>query len=99
VPYYVQFAPAVRDYLASVEGLSDDARAQIVDAVIDELGRDADKFLALYPLGPDSLHFRYDYPHPDGATLFVFDFVVDGSRMEVGVVTVVYAECTAHRAP
>lgn len=96
--YHVAIAPSVEDYIAAVEGLPNSARADLIEGVTEELGRDADKFLAKYPLGPESMHFRYDYLHPDGNTLYVFDFVVDGSRMEVGVVTVVYVECTTHRA-
>jgi hypothetical protein len=92
MPYYVETAPAVLDYLATVEGLSDEDRSLIVDAYIAELGRDADRFLALYPLGPESLHFRYDYPHPASGNLYDFDFVADGTAMEVGVIRVVYVE-------
>jgi hypothetical protein len=92
--YFVETAPAVLDYIAAVDGLSDDGRAAVVDGYIDELGRDADRFLTLYPLGPESLHFRYDYPHPDGGVLYSFDFVVDGTHMAAGVVRVVYVEHT-----
>jgi hypothetical protein len=92
MPYYVETAPLVLDYIASIEGLSDPGRAAVVDGYIDELGRDADKFLALYPLGPESLHFRYDYPLAEGGRLYNFEFIVDGTPMEVGVVRVVYVE-------
>jgi hypothetical protein len=92
MPYYVETAPAVLDYIAGVEGLSDEGRAAVVDGYIDEFGRDANRFLALYPLGPESLHFRYDFPHPEGGMIYNFDFVVDGTNMEVGVVRVVYVE-------
>lgn len=96
--YYVQLAQNVRDYIASAEGLSAAGRDALVGGVAEELGRDAEKFLTANPLGPESLHFRYDYLQPDDETLYVFDFIVDGTRMAVGVVTVVYAEFTAHRA-
>ena len=96
--YFVEIAPRVEDYITSTEGLSDAARADLVDGIIDELGRDADEFLRKRPLSPESLHFRYDYVQPDDRTLFIFDFIVDATQMEVGVVTVVYAECTLHRA-
>jgi hypothetical protein len=98
VSYYVRFERGIEDFLRTIEGLSTAARAAVIDGVIEELGRDADKFLALNPLGPESLHFRYDYVQPDGDTLFVFDFIVDGTEMAVGVVTVVFAECETHRA-
>jgi hypothetical protein len=58
--YYVQIDQNVRDYIASAEGLSAAGRDALVDGAAEELGRDADKFLAKYPLGPESLHFRYD---------------------------------------
>jgi hypothetical protein len=95
MPYYVETAPAVLDFLATVEGISDEARATVIDGYIEERGRDADRFLALYPLAHESLHFRYDYAHPDGGVLYKFDFIVDGSHMEVGVVRVVYVEHSA----
>ncbi len=55
---------------------------------------DADKFLDKYPLGHESLSFRYDYFHTTYETLFNFDFVVDASAREMGVITVVFVECT-----
>lgn len=91
--YAVEFAPLVRQLLASAEDLTDDDRNAVLDGVTEELGRDADYFLARSPLGHESLHFRYDYAHPTWETLFVFDFIVDASNRAVGVVTVVYGEC------
>lgn len=96
--YFVRFDPPVADYIEAIEGLSPAARTALANGVVDELGRDADKFLDRHPLGPESLHFRYDYLQPDADTLHVFDFVVDGNRMDVGVVTVKYVSHTAHRA-
>jgi len=72
----------------------DDDRATIVDGVIEELSRDADRFFALRPLAHESHCFLYDYPHPTAQTLYNFDFVVDASHLEMGVVRVVYVECT-----
>jgi len=97
VRYYVEFAEPVRDYLVRVEGLTDDDRAAVVDGVIEELSRDADRFLALRPLARESLCFRYDYPHVVGQTVYDFDFVVESSHLEMGVVRVVYVECTPIR--
>lgn len=99
MPYFVEIVPAVRDYLAAVDELSDDVRATVIDGIITELGESADYFLTTYPLGPESLHFRYDYAHPDGQTLFVFDFVVDGQHMPTGVVCVVYVEYSSQPIP
>jgi hypothetical protein len=90
--YYVETAPAVLNYIASIPGLTDEGRASVVEGYTSELGRDADRFLDLYPLGHESLHFRYEFPHLEVGTLHTFDFIVDGSGMEMGVVRVVYVE-------
>ena len=58
--YHVEFVDPVRDYLGRVEGLTDDDRAAVVDGVIEELSKDADRFFALRPLAHESLCFRYD---------------------------------------
>jgi hypothetical protein len=94
VGYFVEFVEPVRDYLGRVEGLTDADRAAIVVAVIDELARDADRFFALYPLAHESYCFRYDYPYPTERIMYNFDFVVDASHQAMGVVRVVYVECT-----
>jgi hypothetical protein len=93
VGYDVEFVELVLDYLAAVPGLTDQDRVAIVDGVVEELSRDADHFHALRPLAHDSMYFLYDYPHPTRQTLFNFDFVVDASHGNVGVVRVVYVEC------
>jgi len=95
VGYHVEFVEPVREYLGQVAGLTDADRAAIVDAVIDELSRDADRFLALYPLAHESYCFRYDYPYPTERTMYNFDFVVDASHQAMGVVRVAYVECTS----
>ncbi len=92
--YHVELVALVREYLEQVEGLTDDDRAAIVDGVIEELSRDADRFLALRPLAHESFCFLYDYPHLTEKTLYDFDFVVDAQHLEMGVVRVVYVECT-----
>jgi hypothetical protein len=96
VPYDVEFVEPVREFLSRIEGLTDEDRTTIVAAVIEELSRDADRFLALYPLAHESLSFRYDYPHPKNDPMRVcqLDFIVDGSQMDAGKVTVVYVECS-----
>ncbi|HEY1381586.1 MAG TPA: hypothetical protein VGF55_32610 [Gemmataceae bacterium] len=97
--YHVEFTDSVLNYLARVDGLTDVDRAAVVDGVIEELSRDADRFLALYPLAHESLCFRYDYPHLTAHTLFTFNFVVEASHLEMGVVRVAYVECTAEPVP
>jgi hypothetical protein len=99
MPYFVEIVPAVTEYLDSVAGLSEACLEELVDGVTEELCRDADRFLAINATGPESLHFRYDYPHPDGSTLFEFDFIVDGTEMPSGVVRVVYVEHTVYPIP
>lgn len=58
------------------------------------MSRDADRFLALYPLAHESLCFRYNYPYPHDRKIFDFHFVVDASHLEMGVVRVAYVERT-----
>lgn len=70
VGYFVEFVDEVLDYLGKIEGLTDEDRATIVDGVIEELARDADRFLALFPLAHESLCFRYDYAHVVYPTVF-----------------------------
>jgi hypothetical protein len=94
VAYDVEFVELVLDYLERVEGLTDDDRAAILAGAAEELGRDADRFHALYPLAHESHCFRYDYPHPVGKTIYDCNFVVDASNREMGVMRVVYIECT-----
>ena len=85
----------LRDYLERVEGFTNDDRAAVVDGVIEELSRDADRFLALRPFSHESLCFWYDYPHATKEVVYNFDFVVDARHLEMGVVRVVYVECVA----
>jgi hypothetical protein len=99
VAYHVEFVDPVREYLERAEGLTDADRAAVVDGVIEELSRDADRFLALRPLAHESLCFRYDYPHPTERAIYTFDFVVDASHRAMGVVQVVYVESTTEPMP
>jgi len=94
VAYDVEFVEPVLDYLAAVPGLTDPDRAAIVDGVIEELSRDADRFHALRPLAHETMCFHYDYPHPTRQTLFNFDFIVDASHANIGIMRIVYVECT-----
>jgi hypothetical protein len=95
VAFFVEFVPSVLEYLGRVDGLTDVDRAAVVDEITEELARDADRFLALYPLAHESLCLLYDYARPCGNAVFSFDFVVDASALSMGVVGVVYVECTA----
>ena len=90
--YFVTTAPRVRAYLDAIDELSDAGREAVVGGYTEELGRRADDFLGAHALGPESLHLRYDYVHPDGQTLFEFDFIVNGTEMASGVVQVEYVE-------
>jgi|SRR5262245_38200763 len=94
VAYDVTIEPAVVDYIAAVQGLTAAEQTAVLQGVIEELSRGADYFLNKYPLGHESLCFRYDYIHPTYQTLFTFDFVVDASSHSMGVMQVVYVECT-----
>jgi hypothetical protein len=94
VAYHVEIRPAVVDYIATVALSATDQKA-VLQGVIAELSQDADYFLARYPLAHESLHFRYDYIHPTYETLFTFEFIVDASAHEMGVICVTFVECTA----
>ena len=92
--YYVETTEPVLDYIRQVDGLTPDDQLAVLDGIEVELSRDADHFLDLRPLAHESLSFRYDYFHPTRHTFFHFDFIVDASSLEMGVVRVVYVECT-----
>lgn len=97
--YYVEWVALVLNYLEQVDGLTDADRAAIVNGVDEELSREADHFFALYPLAHESLCFRYDYPHVTEQAIYTFDFVVDASHMEMGVVRIAYVEFTRQPCP
>lgn len=97
--YHVEFVDPVLDYLATVEGLTEEDRTAIIAGITQELSQDADYFLALYPLVHESLYFRYDYPHPTKTTMYDFDFIVSAHHLEMGVVQVVYVEHTTQPMP
>ena len=93
--YQVELTGPVRVYLAATDGLTDADRAAVIDGVIDELSRLADQFFSARPLAHESFLFRYDYYHPTRHTLFNFDFIGDAANLAMGVVRVVYVECSA----
>ena len=84
--YFVEFVEPVLDYLDRVSGLTIDDRKKIVDGIIQELSKDADRFFALYPLARESLCFWYDYPYPHERNIYDFNFVAAASHLEMGVV-------------
>jgi hypothetical protein len=79
VAYHVEFVEPVLAYVAAVDGLTDEDRVSIVAGVSEELSRDADRFLALFPLAHESLAFRYNYPQLHGTTMYHFDLVVEAT--------------------
>jgi hypothetical protein len=91
--YYIEFVESVLEYLQGIDGLTDEQRAEILEAVTDELSRDADRFHSLYPLSHESLCFRYNYPHPTEKMIYDFDFIVSASHRAMSVMQVVYIEC------
>lgn len=93
--YYVEFVDPVLDYLGRIEGLTDRDREVILDGIVEELSRDADRFHALRPLAHESYCFLYDYALATQQAIYSFDFVVDAAHREMGVMRVVYVECTS----
>jgi hypothetical protein len=91
--YFVEFVAPVLDYLDKVSGLTDDDRSAIANEIMQELSKDADRFFALFPLSHESLYFWYDYAYSREDKIYDFDFIVDASHLEMGVVRVVYVEC------
>lgn len=64
----------------------------MVEGCIVDLATRADHFLERYPLEHESYLFEYEYALSEGDLVYSFRFVVDGSRMAVGVVQVVYVD-------
>ena len=99
MPFHVELQQPVIRYIEQVEGLTPNEQFSIAEGVIAELSEHADRFLAGHPIAHESLAFHYDYYHLTHHPLFNFDFVVDASSFEMGVVRVVYAECTTEPIP
>ena len=89
--YAVEFEQPVISYMRAVDRMTEVALDAITDGMRDELSRDADKFLRLFPVARESYTFRYDFAHQDGpaACQFNFEFACDGSAMPYGVVRVI----------
>jgi hypothetical protein len=99
VGYFVEFVDPVRQYLGRIDGLTDEDRTKILEEMIEELGEDADRFHALRPLKHESLYFHYDYAYVGQSLIYSFDFVVNASHREMGVMQVVYVEHTVQAIP
>lgn len=91
--YDVVIERDVAEYIAAL-ALSPDDQATVLREIVVELSENADKFLIGHPLAHESLCFRYDYAHPTYETMFAFEFIVDASHSEMGVMRVVFVECT-----
>lgn len=94
--YHVDITPHVLEYLTTVDGLTEEDRATVIDGITEELSQNADYFHALHPLSHESLCFRYAYPHPTPAAVYDFDFIVSAHHLAAGVVIVAYVEVTRH---
>jgi hypothetical protein len=94
VPYDVQTARAVTDYLTrlAAEEISPDAIVSLVEEYTAELGERADYHLERNPVAHESYSFHFDTVLIDGNRLYEFNFVVDASPAPFGVVIVVYVE-------
>jgi hypothetical protein len=92
VVYHVLIAYSVEEYIRGIESLSDEAKRNVVEGCLEDLATRADHFLERYPLQHESYLFEYEFALIEGDLVYSFRFIVDGSRMEMGVVQVVYVD-------
>jgi hypothetical protein len=92
VPYLIQTAQTVEDYIRAIDGLSDSSKKAVIDGYLSDLAELADQFLAQFPVERESYLFEYDYAIIDGGLLYSFRFIVDGSHMSMGIVQVIYVD-------
>jgi hypothetical protein len=92
MPYHVHTDPGVAAYIADFEGISDEAKENLVDGYTNDLSLNADGYLASDPIAHESLSFWYEYAFLEGGFAHTFSFIVDGSRMSYGIVWVRYVE-------
>ena len=90
--YHVLTADGVEEYIRGIEGLSDEAKRNVVDGYLADLATCADHFLERYPLAHEFYLFEYEFALIESDLVYSFRFIVDGSRMEMGVVQVVYVD-------
>jgi hypothetical protein len=99
VAYIVNTVDDVESYLRNLSGISESARARVIEAYLRDLADHADEFLERNPVAHESYTFHYEYIIIDGGSCYSFRFIADGSAMPYGVVTVVYADCEIRPAP
>jgi hypothetical protein len=92
VVYHVLTADGVEEYIRGIEGLSDNAKRNVIEGCLADLATRADHFLERYPLQHESYLFEYEFALIESDLVYSFRFIVDGSRMEMGVVQVVYVD-------
>lgn len=88
--YIIQTAESVEKYIHGIEGLSEEAKVQIVEGYLRDLGENADHFLERYPLAHESYSFSYEYALIDGGLIYSFRFIAEGSHREAGIVQIIY---------
>ncbi len=93
MPYMVHTSDAVEEYLCAIPDLSADGLRRVVDAYLRDLGEHADDFLRETPVAHESYRFQYELVLRDGAFLYHFRFIADGSGMPYGIVSVIYVDC------
>jgi hypothetical protein len=94
VPYEIQTAPAVEEYLARLAGeeISREAIQSLVEEYTKELSERADLHLQSSPVAHESYCFHFDSVLVDGNRLYEFNFVVDTSTAPFGVILVAFVE-------
>jgi hypothetical protein len=92
VPYDVQTAENVENALRDYPGISEASREALINGYLTDLANDADHYLERYPTGHESLLFHYEFSFLDGGQCHSFTFLVDGSEMASGVVTVLWVD-------
>jgi len=94
VPYHIQTAPVVADYLARLAAtdISPEALVTLVEEYTADLGEKGDHYHEREPLAHEAMAFRYETVLVDGNNLWGFEFVVDAHAKESGVLVVAYVE-------
>lgn len=89
---HVMFAASVEEYLAAIEGLSDEGKRTVIQGCETDLATRPEHFQERYPLGHESYRFEYEFALVEGSRGYSFRFIVDGSQMAVGVIQVIYVD-------
>jgi len=94
VPYTLNIdKEKVENYLASLEGISEDARQRIDKVYREYLANYSDEYLRDAPFAPGSSRFWFTYAMFDGDNSVFFRFIADGKDMRFNIVSVLYADC------